>query len=395
MSLEPSHTLESLLLYGDEDPLESAISPPLYQSVPFASASAEEFTSMHQQPLPERAYRRFGNPTQRRLEKVVAALEGADSGLATASGMGALTTTVLALLSAGDHIVSQRSAYGGTLTLLQKVAPRFGIEATFVDQTDPSAFEHAITPRTRLVLLETPSHPLLQLTDLGAVAEIARARGVLTLVDNTIATPVHQRPLDSGIDLVMHSVTKALSGHSDVLAGIVVGSRELLEKIWDTHTLAGAVISPFDAWLALRGLRTLAMRVDWQSRVSLRVARYLEEHPTIERVNYPGLDSHPQRALAARQMRGHGSVLSFELKGGFRAAEAFIASLRIPKRSSSLGGTRTLVVQPASMWSQSMSSSQLDDAGVAPGLVRLSVGLDNEDDLIADLEQALAASTST
>jgi len=395
MSWENLPTIESLVLYGDADPDESAIAPPLYQSVPFAAASADEFAVMNQQPLPERAYRRNGNPTQRRLEKIVASLEGAEAALATASGMGAITTTVLSLLQAGDHVVSQRSGYGGTLTLLQKVAPRFGIETTLVDQTDTSAFEAAITARTRLVILESPSNPLLRLTDLTAVADLAHAAGAITLVDNTVATPMNQRPLDLGADLVMHSVTKALSGHSDVLAGVVAGPRELIEGIWDTHVVSGSVISPFDAWLALRGIRTLPMRVEWQDRLALRVAEHLERHPAIAEVNYPGLASHPQHELAVRQMKGHGGVLSFELQGGYEAAEVFIAALNIPKRSSSLGGARSLVAQPAAMWAKSMSADQLNEAGVPPGLVRLAVGLDNESDLIADLDKALTAVEST
>lgn len=394
MDAEQAPTLESLLLYADADPDERAIAPPLYQTVPFAAASADEFAAMNDRPLPERAYRRNGNPTQRRLEKVVARLEGAEAAVATASGMGAMTTTILALLESGDHVVAQRSGYGGTLTLLQKLAPRFGVTATFVDQTDVAAFEDALTPRTRLIVLETPSNPLLQLTDLAAVAAVARDRGILTLVDNTIATPVDQRPLALGVDLVMHSVTKALSGHSDVLAGIVAGRRDVVERIWDTHVVVGAVISPFDAWLALRGIRTLAMRVEWQDRLALSVARFLEGHAAITRVSYPGLESHPQHELARRQMRGHGSVVSFELDGGFAAADAFVGSLRLAQRSSSLGGTRSLVVQPAAMWAHYMDDEHLDDAGVPPGLVRLSVGLDNETDLVSDLDRALGAANA-
>ncbi|HEX2241044.1 MAG TPA: aminotransferase class I/II-fold pyridoxal phosphate-dependent enzyme [Actinomycetota bacterium] len=382
---------QTLLLYGDQEPSESAIAPPLYQSVPFAAESADDFAAMSQEPLPSRAYRRSGNPTQRRLETLVAGLEGAEAALATASGMGAITTTVLALVPPGGHVVSQRSSYGGTLTLLRNLAPRLGIETTFVDQTETAAFEAALTSSTRLIMLETPSNPLLRLTDLAGVAEVARSRGIPTVVDNTVATPLDQRPLSLGADLVVHSVTKALSGHSDVLAGIVIGSSKLIERIWQTHVIVGAVVSPFDAWLAVRGLRTLGMRVEWQDRLALHIAGHLQSHPAVATVNYPGLESHPQHELARRQMRGYGSLLSFELEGGYAQAQRFIDSLRLPARSSSLGGTQSLVAQPATMWGKSMSEEQLDEAGVRPGLVRLAVGLDSEKDLVGDITTALDA----
>lgn len=384
-------SLETLLLHAHADADgESAIAPPIYQGVPFSAQSAAQFAEMARQPRHDRFYRRYGNPTQSRLEAIVAALEGAESGLATASGMGAISTAFLAFLSHGDHVVAQRSMYGGTLSLLQSLAPRFGIEATLVDQTDPSAFEQAVTARTRLIMVETPSNPLLQLTDIEAVVELARSRGILTLADNTVATPVNHRPLDQGVDLVMHSVTKTLSGHSDVLGGILLGRRELIDRVWETHVVVGSVISPLDAWLSLRGLQTLSMRAERQSRNALAVARFLEPHPAVAKVNYPGLESHPQHDLAKRQMRSYGGLLSFEPRGGYEAAEDLISALRIPARSASLGGARSLVVQPAAMWAQDLTPDQIAQAGVAPGLVRLAVGLESADDLIADLEQGLA-----
>lgn len=382
--------LDTLLLHADET-TDSGIVPPIHQSTPFAAASAEQFADMSQRPRHERFYRRYGSPTQARLEEVVAGIEGAEAGLATASGMGAISTAFLALLSAGDHVVAQRSMYGGTLGLLQGLGPRMGINATLVDQTDMSAFERAITPRTKLVMIETPSNPLLQLTDVGAIAALARARGILTLADNTVATPVNHRPLDDGIDIVMHSVTKALSGHSDVLAGMVLGRRELIERIWETHIVVGSVISPLDAWLALRGIRTLAMRVDRQNRTALSLARFLAGHPLVAGVNYPGLADHPQHDLAKRQMRGFGGLLSFELEGGYQAAEKLISALRVPNRSASLGGAHSLVVQPAAMWAQDLTADEIAEAGVPPGLVRLSVGLEAEADLREDFVQALGA----
>jgi cystathionine beta-lyase/cystathionine gamma-synthase len=387
--------LETLLLYADADPAEPDLAPPIHQSTPFAAADAAEFAAMNSDPRHERYYRRYGNPSQARLEKVLAAAEGAEACLATASGMGAVSTIVLGLLSSGDHVVAQRSMYGGTLSLLQHLAPRLGIEATLVDQTDTDAFARAARPgATKLFLLESPSNPLLQVTDIAAVAAVAREVGALTCVDNTVATPVNQRPLEHGADLVMHSVTKALSGHADVLAGAVIGPRELVDRIWATHLVIGSVISPFDAWLALRGLRTLVMRVERQNRTADAVARVLAAHPAVRVVNHPGLPTHPQRDLVARQMTGHGGLMSFELGAGAEAAERFIGALRLPVRAPSLGGVRSLVVRPAAMWAQEMTVEELTAAGVAPGLVRLAVGLEAEQDLIADLERALASASA-
>lgn len=381
--------LETLLLYADADPAEPDLAPPIHQSTPYAAADAAEFAAMNSDPRHQRYYRRYGNPSQARLEGVLAAIEGAPACLATASGMGAASTIVLALLRGGDHVVAQRSMYGGTLSLLQHLAPRLGIEATLVDQTDPGAFERAARPNTKLFLLESPSNPLLQLTDIAAVAGLARGMGALTCVDNTIATPVNQRPLEHGADLVLHSVTKALSGHADVLAGAVLGRRELIDRIWATHLVLGSVISPFDAWLALRGLRTLVMRVERHNRTAAAVAAFLAGQPGVRAVNYPGSPEHPQRDLVARQMTGHGGLLSFELPDA-AAADRFIAALRLVAHAPSLGGVRSLVVRPAAMWAQEMSAEEVAAAGVAPGLVRLAVGVESEADLIADIEQALA-----
>ncbi len=388
--MDPTFALETLLTHADVDADESSVSPPIHQSLNFSAATAEEFDALNDVSQPERYYRRSGNPTAARLERLLAAIEGGDAALATASGMGAITTTLLALLSAGDHVVAQHSMYGGVLNLLRDQLPRFGIETTFVDQSDVGAFEQAITPATRLVMLESPSNPLLQVTDIEAVVGLTRPRGIFTFIDNTVATPVNQRPLDQGVDLVMHSVTKSLSGHADVLAGIVVGRTELIERIWKTHTVVGSVISPFDAWLAVRGLRTLATRVEHQNRSALAVAGYLAKHPAVKVVNYPGLDSHPQHELAARQMSGYGGLLSFELAEGRDAAERLIGALRLAVRSPSLGGMRSTLVRPAAMWSNELTEQQLADAGVPGGLVRYAVGLEHERDLIADLETGLA-----
>lgn len=389
---DPLHaqSLETLLVHADAAPHEGSVAPPIYQGVPFAAASGEQFVTMASQPRHERFYRRDGNPTQARLEKLIATAEGAEAALATASGVGAMATTILALASAGDHIIAQRNLYAGTLSLLRDAAPRFGIDVTLVDQTDVAAFAAAINPATRLLVLETPSNPLLHLTDLEALRDLVAGRNILVIVDSTIATPVNQRPIELGADLVMHSVTKALSGHSDVLAGVVAGNAQLIERIWRFHIAFGAVISPLDAWLAVRGMRTLSMRVSWQNASALAVAHYLAQHSAVAAVNYPGLPTHAQHDLAQRQMSGFGGLLSFELRDGFAAAAQLMDRLKLPARSASLGGARSLVVQPAALWGESLSVSELTAAGVSPGLVRFAVGLEHPDDLIADLEQGLA-----
>lgn len=394
-SMDSFMALETLLAHADSDPGELSLAPPIHQTVNYSAPSAAEFDAFNEQPRPEQYYRRYGNATQARLERVASAAEGAEAALVTASGMGAISTVFLSLLSQGDHVVAQQSMYGGTLSLLRDIAPRFGVAVTFVDQTDTDAFARSLTPETKLIMLETPSNPLLRLTDVEAVTALARDRGILTFADNTVATPVNQRPLDQGVDLVMHSVTKAMSGHADVQAGIVLGTGELIERVWRTHLMTGAIVSPFDAWLALRGLRTLSMRAERQNRCAQAVAEHLSGHPSVRTVNYPGLTEHPQHELAKRQMRGFGGLLSFELRGGRDAAERFISALRLVVRSASLGGTRSTLVRPAAMWANELTDEQLAEAGVPSGLVRLAVGLEHEADLIADLDRGLDASAAS
>jgi methionine-gamma-lyase len=381
-------SLETLLQYADGDDGESDIAPPMHLSVPFSAARAE-FDEFSRVERPDRFYRRYANPTQTRLERMMAALEGAEAALATGSGIGAVSAVFLTLLGNGDHVIGQKSMYGGSLSLLQDLAPRLGVDVTLVDQTDPEAFARALTPTTRLIMTESPSNPLLQLTDLAAVATLARDHGILTMTDNTVATPVNQRPLDLGIDLVVHSLTKAASGHSDVLAGVIVGRRELIERVWRTHIVLGSVLSPFDSWLALRGLRTLGLRVERHNRNALAVSRFLDGHPAVATVHYPGLASHPQHDLAQRQMRGGGGLLSFEVRGGAEATERLLDTLRLASRAPSLGGHRALAVRPAAMWTHELTPEQLAKAGVAPGLIRFAVGLEDDGDLIADLRRAL------
>jgi methionine-gamma-lyase len=286
----------------------------------------------------------------------------------------------------------QRNLYAGTATLFEELLPRWNIERTFVDPTQTEEFAAAVRPNTKLIYAETPTNPLMRLADLHALAELGRTRRITTMVDNTFATPVNQRPLELGLDVVVHSATKYLGGHSDVSAGVVVSTREFIERAWELSLVAGTVLGPFDAWLVLRGLRTLALRVERHNSNALALARFLESHPKVARVHYPGLESHPQHALARRQMSGFTGILSVELRGDYRMAERFISSLKLATYAASLGGVETLVVHPAAMWALHLSPERRSEMGLSDSLVRVSVGLEDERDLVRDFAQALEAS---
>src|SRR5450631_4454103 len=338
------------VIHADRDVYPSrSVARPIYQTAAFCAEDSESFARAAVQPRGKAFYTRFGNPNHAQVAAVIAQLENTEAAMVTASGMAALTTTVLALVSAGDHVIGQKSTYGGTASVLLNLLPRLGISTTQVDQTDPEAFEKALTPQTRLILVESPSNPLLQVTDLRAVADLARAHDVLTLADNTFATPLNQRPTDYGIDLVWHSATKYLNGHSDVSAGVVAGSAKLLDRIWDVGLLTGAVLGPFDAWLLLRGLRTLPMRVARHNDNGQALAEALERHPAVTRVHYPGLPNHPQHELAARQMSGFGGMIAVELAGDLNGSRRFLQALRIFALAESLGGVESLAEHPALM----------------------------------------------
>ncbi len=366
------------------------MSAPIFQSTTFVLPSAAELARAAEAPRAAGFYTRHGNPNHAELGDAVAELEGADAGLVFASGMSVLATTLLTLLRSGDHVVAQRSMYGGSSSLVQRVLPRFGISHTTVEQRDIDAWQAAITPATRVLLIESPSNPLLEITDLRAMADLASSRGILTLADNTFATPINQRPLEHGIDLVWHSATKYLGGHSDVSAGVLVGTSQHIDEVWHTSLSIGAVLGPFDAWLATRGLRTLPLRVQRHNATATAIAHHLAGHDAIEAVHYPGLPSHPSHDIAERQMTGFGGVLSIELAGGSAAAASTIEHLRLFQLSASLGSVESLAVHPASMWPAVLSPEELDAAGLRPGLLRLACGLEDPADLIADLDQALA-----
>jgi methionine-gamma-lyase len=381
---------QTVAIHADASANETrAVSPPIWQTTTFSADSSEHFSEIAGATHPAEFYTRYGNPTHRQVEAVVAALEGGEAALVTSSGMGAIFSAVMSLVESGDHVVAQRNLYPGSMTLLNSLLPRWGIECSFVDQTDVPALAAALRPNTKLIYAETPTNPLMQLTDLRAIADLGRARGITTVVDNTFATPINQRPLEYGIDVVAHSATKYLGGHHDLTAGVMVASSSFIERAWKFSIVAGATLSPFDAWLLLRGLRTLGLRVERQNSSALALARMLEAHEGVERVNYPGLESHPQFELAQRQMSGFTGILSVELRGGYDAAEAFISRLRLATYAASLGGYETLVVHPAAMWRQQVSADRQSSTGVSDQLVRISVGLEDERDLLKDFTQAL------
>jgi methionine-gamma-lyase len=367
-----------------------AVSPPIWQTTTFYYDSAEEFADVAVAFKPDEFYTRYGNPTHTQVEATLAALEGGQAVLLTGSGMGAVFASIMSHLEKGDHIIAQQNHYAGTSTLLRELLQRWGIEHTVVDQTDIKKFEDAIKSNTKLIFAESPTNPLMQITDLRALSDLGRKKNIKVIVDNTFATPINQRPLDFGVDAVLHSATKYLGGHHDLTAGAVIGSKEFVERAWKFALVTGATLSPFDGWLLLRGLRTLGLRVERHNQNGLAIARFLESNPKIKRVYYPGLESHPQHKLAFEQMSGFTGVLSVEFKDGFKAAERFISSLKLAMRAASLGGFETLVVHPAAMWGLQVSEKQREETGISESLVRISVGLEDEKDLIDDFTQALA-----
>jgi cystathionine gamma-lyase len=365
------------------DPSTGAIMTPIYATSTYVQSSPGVHKGYE--------YSRTQNPTRMAYERCVADLESGAQGFAFASGMAA-TATVLELLDAGAHVVASDDLYGGTYRLFTRVRERSaGLRTSYVDLGDRAQLEAAITPATRMIWVETPTNPMLKLVDLAVVAEIGRKRGILTVADNTFASPIVQRPLELGIDLVMHSATKYLNGHSDMVGGVVVvgDDRELAERLAFLQNAVGAVAGPFDSFLALRGLKTLALRMERHCANALAVARFLERHPRVARVHYPGLESHPQHDLAARQMHGFGGMVTAELAGSLAEARRFLERVEIFALAESLGGVESLIEHPAIMTHASLPPEQRAALGIGDTLVRLSVGIEDEGDLLADLDQAL------
>lgn len=382
---ERALALATLAIHGGQspDPSTGAVMPPIYATSTYAQSSPGEHQGFE--------YSRTQNPTRFAYERCVAALEGGSRGYAFASGMAA-TSTVIELLDSGDHVVAMDDLYGGSFRLFERVRRRSAaLDFSFVDLTDPAAFEAAITARTRMVWIETPTNPMLKIVDIAAVAAIARRRGLIVVVDNTFASPMLQRPLQLGADIVVHSATKYLNGHSDMVGGIaVVGDDpELAEKLAFLQNSVGAIQGPFDSFLALRGLKTLPLRMKAHCGNALALAQWLENQPTVEKVIYPGLPSHPQHEFAKRQMHGFGGIVSIVLKGGFDAARRFCERTELFTLAESLGGVESLVNHPAVMTHASVPVERREALGISDALVRLSVGVEEVEDLQNDLRHAL------
>ena len=385
--------INSRLVHGGYHPdATGAVNVPIYQSSTFAFRNAAHGAALFAGKEQGFIYTRIGNPTIAALEENVASLENGVGGIATSSGLGSVNTLYMALLGQGAHMVSTASVYGPSRGLIDKHYRRFGVEATFIDTTNLENLRQAMRPSTRLVYVESPSNPAMQVTDIAGAAAIAREHGSVLAVDNTFASPYLQRPLDLGADVVLHSITKFINGHADVVGGILVAKeKSMLARLRDVMVQTGCNMDPHQAFLVHRGLKTLGIRVERAQQNAMAIARWLESHPMIASVRYIGLRSHPQHELAKRQMSGFGSMISFELKGGLDAGRRLMDHVRLATLAVSLGGVETLIEHPASMTHASMSSEAREAAGFTDGLVRYSVGIEDVEDLIADLDQALAA----
>jgi methionine-gamma-lyase len=383
----------SKAIHGGIDPTQhrGAVSVPIYQSSTFAFPSAEEGAARFAGTSPGPIYTRLGNPTVQALEECVAELEGGSGAIATATGMAAVSTVLLSMLRQGDHVVGTHPVYGPSRGLIDKYFTRLGVDATFVAAADSAGLAAAIRPETRLVFVETPANPTLDLVDLAAAAAAAKRAGIPLVVDNTFAGPHLQRPIELGADIVLHSMTKSLNGHSDVVAGIVVAADPARAKVLrETAVAFGLTIDPHQAWLVLRGIRTLGMRVERAQASAQEIAKWIEGRDDIAWIRYPGLASHPQYELAKRQMAGPGSVMAFELKGGVEAGRALMNSVKLITLAVSLGGVESLIEHPASMTHKGVAAEEQLRQGITPGLVRLAVGCEDLADLLGDLTAAFA-----
>ncbi len=391
--MKNSYEFATLAVHAGESPCPAtgALDTPIYQSTTFVSADSDEMAAVYGEEKSGYMYTRYGNPTIRALEEKMAALEGGDAALAFSTGMAAISSAILGTIKTGDHVVAARSLYGAAYNFLNKKLPRMGASTTFVASTRIEDFEKAIRPNTRLIYFETPSNPVLEILDIAALAELARSRGIPSMIDNTFASPALQQPLRLGVTVVVHSATKYLCGHGDAMGGAVVGPKSTIDEL--SHEVIrdfGGVISPFNAWLILRGIRTLHLRMPAHCLNAQRIAELLVHHPKVDRVNYPGLPNHPGNDVAKKQMKGFGAMISFEVKGGYEGGRKVMDRVKIFARAASLGDTRSLIVHSASTSHRAVPREQRLAVGITDGLVRLSVGVEAAEDLSRDLEQALA-----
>ena len=390
MSANAKHKSTKAIHGGLENSVFGEVSVPIFQSATFAFPSAEEGAARFATDGTGYIYTRMGNPTVHALEDCVAALENGYKGMATASGMAAITTVYLALLSQGAHMVGTDSVYGPTRMVMEKEFSRYGVESTFVDTSNPENVKNAIRPNTRMIFIETPANPTMSLTDIAETARIAHQHNTLLVVDNTFASPYLQRPLELGADIVVHSTTKSINGHSDVVGGIIVTKNEgLYRKIKPVLNLFGGTMDPHQAWLVLRGIRTMPLRIEKSQKNAEQLAAFLQKHPQVSWVRYPGLPDHPQYEIARKQMDGFGSMICIGVKNGLQGGKSVMNSVRLFTLAVSLGGVESLIEHPASMTHASVPRREREEAGIADELVRLSVGCEDVNDLRDDLDQAL------
>ncbi len=390
-----SHIETDLIHKGRQFNHSKAVVTPIYQtSTYYADEDLKEYIVAATETKHPYFYQRHGNPTNSQAAAIIAGLEKTEDAIVLATGMAAISTAILSILKSGDHVITQNSLYSGAMLFFKNFLSDYGVEMTHVDQKDNAAFEKAIQPNTKLIYIETPSNPNLDVTDLKYIGDLGKKHQIITMVDNTFASPINQIPADFGIDIIIHSATKYLGGHSDLTAGVICGNKEYIEKAWRRSLVLGGSLAPFDSWLLLRGLKTLSLRVNQVNSNSLALAQYLEKHPGIKSVGYIGLPSHPQFELAKKQMRGGTGMLCIEVIGdseeqGYKHAQSVLNKLRIFANAASLGGVESLIVHPASMWGSHHDKSQKSTSGITTGMLRISVGIEHIDDLIADFDQAL------
>lgn len=386
-------SFSTTVVHAGEDPASNlgSLSVPIYQTSLHVFPNAEDGHLIHEGHKPGFFYGRMGNPTQSALERAMCELEQGEAALALSSGMAAITNTMLAILEPGDHVVAPASLYATTGALFDELLPKLGITVSYVDATRVENYAEAANAKTRLFYLESPANPTMKLVDIAGAVAIAKPRGVTTVIDNTFATPFNQRPLTLGVDVAVHSATKYLGGHGDLTAGVMVGRKDIVERAhWKVNKMLGGVIAPWTAWLVMRGIKTLALRMERHNANALKVAQVLSRHPKVAAVHYPGLEGHPQHALARRQMRGYGGMLSFDV-GSVEAGRRLVDHVRICSLAVSLGDVSTLIQHSASMTHAIVPRERRLAVGITDGLLRLSVGIEDADDLIADLRQALEA----
>ncbi|MBI4363942.1 MAG: PLP-dependent transferase [Candidatus Latescibacteria bacterium] len=374
---------------ASRDAERGTIATPIHLGSTYFARNTHELTEYLEGRRAANFYSRYSNPSVEAVEEKIAALEGAEQGLCFGSGMAAIASLLLSQLAHGDHVVATRNLYGGAFEFLEHLLPRWGVGVTLVAPNDPKALERAIGPRTRLIYTETPTNPTLGIVDLDAVAAVARRHGVPCAVDSTFASPVNQRPVGFGFDFVLHSATKYLGGHCDLVGGAVVGPRDRMRDVWNHRKLLGGILDPHAAYLTERGLKTLAIRMERHNRNGLEIARHLADHPRVKRVYYPGLPSHPGHEIAKRQMAGYGGVLSFELDATGEEAARFVERLEIAYLAPSLGGVETLVTQPAVTSHRYLTKQERADQGISDSLVRFALGIEDAADLIRDIDRAL------